>query len=159
MTPALQFIDALVKSQGDTLVINSTEPPFIFFGKQKNYLLKKPLTGETFRKLGEELRETFAGLETMTYSGREIGQTRENGAIHLKLAPIAEARLLERAIRDFGSEEKNETPAFHESVNLDVLLWIMVGKNASDLHLSTGCLPLLRVDGEIAVLEGHTPVT
>lgn len=158
MTPALQFIDTLVKSQGDTLVINSAEPPFIFHGQQKNYLLKKPLTGETLRKLDEELHETFAGGERMTYSGREIGKTRENGAIHLKLAPAAQAQLLGRAVRDFGIDEKKKAAGLRESVDLDVLLWIMVGKNASDLHLSTGCLPLLRVDGEIAVLEGHVPV-
>ena len=34
----------------------------------------------------------------------------------------------------------------------------MVEKKASDLHLSTGCVPLLRVDGEIASLDGLAAV-
>jgi hypothetical protein len=93
MTPALQLIDALVKSRGETLVINCDEPPHILRGGQKGFLLKKALDDEAFRRIDLELAETFAGKERITYSGLEIDQVRENGAIHLTLVPDDDAVL------------------------------------------------------------------
>ena len=72
---------------GDTLVINSNEPPHILRGGQKGYLLKKTLNDESFRRIDEELLETFAGKARITYSGQEIDQKKENGAIHLMIVP------------------------------------------------------------------------
>ena len=158
MTPAVQFIDALVKSRGDTLVINSNEPPHILRGGQKGYLLKKTLNDESFRRIDEELLETFAGKERITYSGMEIDQKRENGAIHLQLVPGDDAGLPENPADLIPMVGKND--AFHslKTKTLDELLRAMVENKASDLHLSTACSPLLRVDGEMAALEGIAPV-
>lgn len=42
---------------------------------------------------------------------------------------------------------------------LDLLLYEMVGRGASDLHLSTGEPPFLRVDGTMTRMEGRPPLS
>jgi twitching motility protein PilT len=150
MTPAEQFIDALVKFGGERLVISSDEPPFIWRNEKKGYLLKEPLNDELIGKIDEELLTAFAGKDSLSYLGQEIGHSRENGAIHLKMVS---ARPEERL------PEKIEAPTVRGALTLDDLLGLMVEKKASDLHLSTGCPPYLRVDGEMEVIAGHLQVT
>jgi twitching motility protein PilT len=150
MTPASQLIDALVRFRGETLVINSGEAPHLLRGGQKGFLLKKPLNDEAFRRLDEELLETFAGKERITYSGLEIDHVRENGAIHLRLVAGSDA---------VPSATQPEATCAPAAMSLGGLLTDMVEKKASDLHLSTGVAPLMRVDGEMASLAGLAPVT
>ncbi len=148
MTPAQQFMDALVKFGGESLVIGSDEPPFIWRNEKKGYLLREPLKDDQFRKIDQELLAAFAGKEWVSYLGQEIGHSRENGAIHLTMAagqPLA------------GARENGEAPLVPAAPTLDGLLGLMVGKKASDLHLSTGCPPYLRVDGEIEVDRRPAP--
>ncbi|HDP95131.1 MAG TPA: type IV pilus twitching motility protein PilT [Candidatus Aminicenantes bacterium] len=58
----------------------------------------------------------------------------------------------------------NRAPA-HESAQrsaspgLDDLFRLMHARGASDLHLSTNCKPVLRIDGDIVHLEQYPPVT
>jgi twitching motility protein PilT len=40
-------------------------------------------------------------------------------------------------------------------MNLDTLLRVMVSKGASDLHLKVGCLPHIRINGELVPLGDH----
>jgi twitching motility protein PilT len=150
MTPAQQLMDALVKFGGDSLVISSDEPPFIWRNEKKGYLLREPLKDELIRKIDEELLVTFAGREWLSHQGQEIGHSRENGAIHLKMIPSSPRESL---------REKKELPVGSDALTLDGLLELMVEKKASDLHLSTGCPPFLRVDGEIEVIAGNPQVT
>ena len=91
----------------------------------------------------------FSGKEWLSYLGQEIGHSRENGAIHLKMAASQPQT---------GASEEGEVALVPEAPTLDGLLGLMVGKKASDLHLSTGCPPYLRVDGEIEIVAGQPPV-
>ncbi len=43
------------------------------------------------------------------------------------------------------------------TASIDALLMIMLEKKASDLHVSTGAPPMLRVDGEVASIPGYAP--
>ena len=38
-------------------------------------------------------------------------------------------------------------------MNLDTLLRTMINKGASDMHLKVGCLPHIRINGELVPLE------
>ena len=150
MSPARQLIDALFKFGGERLVISSDEPPFIWRNDRKGYLLREPLKDDLIRKIDEELLAAFAGREWLTHLGQEIGQARENGAILLKMA----------APRPPAAAAGDTEPlAEAEAPSLGRLLEFMVEKGASDLHLSTGCPPYLRVDGEMQAVAGSPAVT
>ncbi|MEW6408978.1 MAG: type IV pilus twitching motility protein PilT [Nitrospirota bacterium] len=43
--------------------------------------------------------------------------------------------------------------------SLEEFLHIMVQREASDLHITTGIPPTLRIDGKLTPLEGHPPLT
>jgi twitching motility protein PilT len=141
MSSARQFLDALVRFNGERLVIGPAEPPCIWRGHRKGYLLRAPLQDDLFRRIDAELEEMFAGRERITYSGQEIGRSDEHGAIHL------------RACQAAAREAAMAVPP-----GLGDLLRLMVQKRASDLHLSLGCPPMVRVDGEISTLEDAAPL-
>ncbi len=50
MNASRQFLDALVRTRGEELVINRDEPPHIFRGGQKGYLLKSRLNDEAIQR-------------------------------------------------------------------------------------------------------------
>lgn len=54
------------------------------------------------------------------------------------------------------SSDQPETP---KELHLNDLLATMVEMGASDLHLSSGLPPCVRVDGQIRPMEGHDPLT
>ena len=151
MSASRQFIEALVRMQGDELVINRDEPPHIFRGGQKGYLLKSKLNHEAIRRIDEDLMKEFAGQESMTYSGWVIGRKSEDGAIRLMLTPMA----VSPAAGEFGVPAPAPMDA---DSGLGDLLRAMVAERASDLHLSAGCVPLQRVDGNIVPLAGREPL-
>jgi twitching motility protein PilT len=61
--------------------------------------------------------------------------------------------------------EQTQAPAAHkakrkpvENIHLDELLEIVVENDASDLHLSVGLPPVLRIDGELRMAR-YEPLT
>jgi twitching motility protein PilT len=63
-------------------------------------------------------------------------------------APIAPERL----VYDTGL-------AGGTTAEIDRLLFVMLEKKASDLHISTGAPPMLRVDGEMVAIAGEKPLS
>ncbi len=154
MSVSDRFIDALVRYGGDTLVINAEEPPHLLRDGRKGYLLKQPLQNSLIRRIDEELLETFAGGDRISYSGLEIDCEREeNGCIRLKRVGV-DTRPLPAT---FPELDVTGVRASTGGETLDDMLRLMVANQASDLHLSSGCVPLQRIDGQIVPLpDGST---
>lgn len=142
MNSAQRLLDALVRYKGEHLVIGSDEPPFIWREEKKGYLMRSPLNDDLIRRIDAELEEVFAGREWLTYMGQEIGRSSENGRIRLQVASVLPEALIPRA------------PAAAAQDSLDGLLHAMVEKRASDLHLTCGSAPMLRVDGDMGAMAG-----
>jgi twitching motility protein PilT len=67
---------------------------------------------------------------------------------------------LESTIESLEIRELPEVPAEKEAcMKIDLLLRIMVTKNASDLHLRVGSPPILRIDGKLAAIADSQPLT
>jgi twitching motility protein PilT len=139
---ATRLLDALVKYKGEHLVIGSDEPPFIWREARKGYLMRAPLNDDLIRRIDAELEEVFAGKEWLTYMGQEIGRSSENGRIRLQVASVLPEALIPRAASAAALD------------SLEGLLRAMVEKRASDLHLTCGSAPMLRVDGDMGAMTG-----
>jgi len=139
---ARQLLEALVKYKGEHLIIGSDEPPFIWREARKGYLMRTPLNDDLIRKIDSELEEVFAGKEWLTYMGQEIGRSNEDGRIRLQIASALPEALIPRM------------PASAELHGLERLLRAMVESRASDLHLTCGAAPVLRIDGDMTPMAG-----
>jgi twitching motility protein PilT len=64
---------------------------------------------------------------------------------------------LERAPKPAAKSEGGETAA--EEIHLNELLTIMVEMGASDLHLTAGLPPCVRIDGQVRPMEGYETLT
>jgi twitching motility protein PilT len=125
-----KLLDSLLKYNGDKLVISLATPPYVFKDNQKNFVTKKELTESEFQLIEFEFNEVFSGAETFSYKHRDFASTKSEN------------------YREFELIRKGET-----EFNLENLLQLMVQRKASDLHLSSECRPILRIDGDIQTLE------
>jgi twitching motility protein PilT len=72
-------------------------------------------------------------------------------------APVIKKRIAEQPpVANAKKEEPDRKPI---PLNLMQLLRAMDRNNASDLHLSTGCRPVMRLDGDILTLNNHPVIT
>ncbi len=125
-----RLLDAACKLQGEKLVVGQGEIPFVQKGSQTKSLLKSALTPNEFLVLQKECEQLFPGPGAVRYNEKTIVADRQAERIVISM-----------------SEEK---PLY-----LQEMLEFMVGKRASDLHLSTACRPCVRIDGDIVVLEDY----
>ncbi|MEI6614162.1 MAG: type IV pilus twitching motility protein PilT [Chrysiogenales bacterium] len=128
-----KLFDALLKMNGDTLVINLSEPAYIIKNSKKNIIVKLTLNDNEFKALENEIVKVFSGQESIVIQERTIAFLKKEKWLEFSLLP--------------------EKP-----LNVNELLQIMVAKNASDLHLSTNCKPRVRIDGDILTLTEFHPL-
>ncbi len=87
-------------------------------------------------------------------------------AVEAVLAP--KAAILRAIATVYGAAEERKTSKGHVRIGLDVkehptldlheVLEIVLENQASDLHLTAGLPPVLRIDGELTHLEGYKPL-
>jgi twitching motility protein PilT len=125
-----KLLDAMFSFQGEKLVINQSEPPYVLKSDQKKTLRKSTLAPQEFILLQKECEQFFLGSSEASYNERTL--------VHDMATDRIVIRLLE------------EKP-----LQIAELLELMVEKRASDLHLSSGCKPRVRIDGDIIVLKEY----
>jgi len=72
-------------------------------------------------------------------------------------APAAPAQAAAAPTRDRGARRGAEMP--DESLPIDQILTEMVAKGASDVHFTSGAVPMIRVSGALKPLEGYASLT
>ncbi len=127
-----KMLDALLKTGGERLIIVRNAPPLVVKDGQSSPLLNRPLGDKEIQLLQGEHRRVFAGGERFFFQGRAFRSLRDGERWEV--------------IPEAGGEGGALPP-------LADLLAFMIQRNASDLHLSSGCRPCLRVDGEMTLLE------
>jgi twitching motility protein PilT len=128
-----KMLDATLKAGGERLVIVTNETPLVCRGGQTNPIMNRPLGEKEIQLLQGEFRRIFAGSERFFFQGRAFQSRAEGDRWELELEP----------------GDTTVAPSLTDLLNF------MIQRNASDLHLSTGCHPCLRVDGDMTMLEEY----
>jgi twitching motility protein PilT len=128
------LFEALLKINGETLVVNQAEPAYVIKNKKKNIVAQRTLNENEFNALEKEIGQVFSGQETIVVQDRAIAFRKKEKWLELTQVPERPLDIVE-------------------------LLRVMVAKNASDLHLSAGCKPRLRIDGDIVALPEFRSVS
>jgi twitching motility protein PilT len=118
-------------------------------GRDARIVVRKPQAARR-----SELTGAFASVEVSAVRTERRPEPARPEPARPEPARPEPARPAERPVRGSPPRAEPRRPqATGGSREIDELLQMMVSQNASDLHLSSGCQPVLRVDGRIRFLE------
>jgi twitching motility protein PilT len=167
-----RLLDTLLAQKGEKLVINTLEPLYVLKSGKKLTVFRKVLTEKEFDFIESEYTRIFEGKEAFTYKG--VGIVTNRRGTHREFffsppepppppspapppPPAEPAKTPEPPAPPASpappAAPPVSTPPAAGKLNLDDLLKLMVEKKASDLHLSSKCKPVMRIDGDMATLE------
>jgi len=159
MSNIKKLIDVLVKHDGDALVLKNGDYPVVKKNGKTGRALNKIFHDEDMKIISREFSDIYKREDLLAYAGRKfIIKESDEGFEFVNLGIPEEssegfsATDGETRIMNIKSVENKKTSL---TITIDELLLLMKEKGASDLHLSSGCTPVLRIDGDIQVLEGH----
>ncbi len=139
MTNIEKMLGAVLQLKGTGLELSKGQIPFAIVREGTRNLTRVPL-GE--KEIGMLLSEWQAISEGRGFVkiGTDVFRMSEQGG---KLV-FTHEKSANQEIKQF---------------NVKKLLELIVEKGASDLHLSSGCRPIIRLDGDIETLNEYSPVT
>ncbi len=135
MTNIEKLIDAMVNFKANELQIVIGQAPTIVINQKHSPLTKKPLSEVEINHLENEFISVFGDISSFTFKNITIETTKtKTGRIFKTLTNKIES---------------------NKNVDIKSLLHKMIELNASDLHLSTGSKPIMRIDGDMEILEEY----
>jgi len=134
-----KMLDAVIQLKGTGLELSEGEIPVAITTEGARKLTKSPLGEREIKMLLSEWENISLGQDFCKI-----------GAAGFRISKLEGKTIF-----------KQETPskAAVEKFSVKKLLEFIVEKGASDLHLSTGCHPIIRLDGDIATLTEYNLVT
>jgi twitching motility protein PilT len=130
-----KFLNAMVTKNGEEMVLKLGESPYMVIAGKQRVLNPNPLTAEFISSMKNECKEFFDNQPSFNYIGATISFNADETSIVFK-----------------NSTARASTAT---NIKIDELLKFMLDNNASDLHLSTGAKPILRIDGDMMILEDY----
>ncbi len=159
MSNIKKMMEILLKAECDSLIIKPDEHLVVKKGVNKSTPFKKVFTSDDVELISREYKDIFKRQEMVSYNGINFLIKESNEGFELInlgqsavekdgfSATDGETQIINRGV------EKDDEKAL--TISIDELLLLMKKRGASDLHVSTGCSPFLRVDGDIEVVENH----
>ena len=174
-----QLIDAMLTHKAEALLLRAGSKPCLLLDGAERTIVKTPLNASQISRLAAEIapseqRSTVGagGVASFAYDrgGRtvqvEIGegpQLRVRPQTAAVAAPPPEPPVTAAAaaavVEPAAAAAPAENSAGPGELSMDALLRWLEKSGGSDLHLSSGATPLVRVDGEMKPIDGMSPLT
>lgn len=180
-----RLLDNMLKFGGEKLVIGLNEPIYVLRTGEKTPLLQKVLSSNEFNFIEAEYAKIFESSPEFSYKGQTIQTRREGSLREFYIAetmtpppPPPKVDVSSMPGSPLPSQDQPPpTPAPQHppvpqpppvpaapvstsgSWDMDTLLRLLVERKGSDLHLSTGCKPSMRIDGDMAAVEEYPELT
>jgi len=139
MTNIEKMLDAVIQLNGTALELSEGEIPHAITTEGTRKLTKSPLGEREIKLLLSEWENISLGQDFCKIGATGFRISKLEGKTIFK-----QETLPKPAVEKFSVKE---------------LLEFIVEKGASDLHLSTGCHPIIRLDGDITTLTEYNLVT
>jgi len=159
MSNIKKLLDVLVKVNGDAMILKTGEAPIVKRGGETGTPLKKIFKDEDIKIISREFNDIYKSEGLLSYAGRKFLIKESSDGFEIVMLSISEesgegfsATDGETRIMSTGSTHDRKTSL---TITIDELLLLMKQKGASDLHLSSGSTPVLRIDGDIQILDDH----
>ena len=159
MSNIKKLLDVLIKVNGDTLILRTGEYPIVKKNGKTGTPLNKAFQDEDIKIISREFNDIYKREDLLSYADRKFLIKESNRGFEFVNLSITEgagegfsATNGETRIMNGGTTDEEKTSL---TITIDELLLLMKQKGASDLHLSSGCTPVLRIDGDIQILHEH----
>jgi twitching motility protein PilT len=160
-----RFVEAMSKQQGEALVFKPGVAPELVVGGATRLVSSRVVTAEQIEQLLTEalgpgaLGGLSGGRGSFAYQGPfgavTIQVAQAQGGWHARVLPAGEGAIGAAPERPAAREAtKAGTPTGPVPTSIDELFGRMLDLKASDLHLKSGKLPYLRVDGSMLPIPG-----
>jgi len=171
-----QLIDAMLTHQAEALLLRSGHKPCLLIDGAERTIVKTPLNAQQVSRLTAEIAPsehrstvTQGGVVSFAYDrGGQTVQVEVGEGSHVRVQPAQAAVAAPppaAAVETPPAATPEPEPGPPQRVTspgeltMDGLLRCLVKSGGSDLHLSSGSMPLVRVDGEMKPLDSVSPLT
>jgi twitching motility protein PilT len=169
-----RYVEAMAKQRGEALVFRPGANPELFLGGQARPISSRAATQEQIQQLVGEvlgadfLARTAGGQGTFPYQSPygtvTISIVRGAQGFLVRVIPAAEAPAAPAPAATAAPQRPAVTGTFSTPPDgapprsIDELFVQMLDAKASDLHLKSGKVPFIRVDGSMTPLPGRPPL-
>ncbi|HXK50180.1 MAG TPA: type IV pilus twitching motility protein PilT [Clostridiales bacterium] len=149
-----KILNMMVSKGADSTVIRSGETPYMVVGGQNKVFSQTVFGPGELKAMNSECDDFFGKAGNFKFGGKSIKVARSDSSIVFEIYVP-------------GSSNKNEVAGTSRTqseqsggnVMIDDMLRYMIENGASDLHISSGARPMLRLDGEMVELEDFPVMT
>ncbi len=163
-----KLLDSLLKVKGERLVIGTQEPIYVLQGGRKMALMKTVLGEKEFGFIETEFHNAFGDPSAFAYKGAALATHREGNRREFFFSAEAQQPLpgespppippREQPPQPVAAPPPPPPPIPDGKVDMDYFLTLMMEKGASDLHLTSTCKPMMRIDGDMVTLDEFAPL-
>lgn len=165
MSNITKMLDALIVLEGEKLVLNCVEKPYIVKNGRKLKILKTFLSEKEFQIISYELKNIFNSEETFLHNNRKFTSIVRKDHLEFSIEELVKTGKDGFEMKPVEDQEDSD-PVKNisvipgsDNINVNDLLKLMVKQGASDLHLSSGSRPVMRVDGDMVMLTKFPVIT
>jgi len=167
MSNVEKLMDALINWNAEKLTINSVEPAFLVKDRKKTPILRNTLSPEQLNRILSEYKEFFNNEESIYYRDIhlvvkvekfQIDFMRKDDSVQISDMIIETNKYTDENQDNKADNNKPSNDIFsikHENIDIVELLKSMDDYGASDLHMSTGSTPFMRINGDIVRLDNY----
>ncbi|MFA5633618.1 MAG: type IV pilus twitching motility protein PilT [Candidatus Dojkabacteria bacterium] len=160
VTPAQQpeLKEEVVQKEGEAYVQEPTPLPKLEERDTEGPIIIQPPNVTDFDPLPSDLPKFRETLDSVMPSPKEPvveKETVENEIVEDEQQPVEERESLKDVTPQIQQENTQQNVEFDSpsELTMEKLLGEATGRNASDLHISVGYPPIIRIDGELVALE------
>lgn len=149
-----KILNMMVSKGADSTVIKSGELPYMVIGGQNKVFSQTVFGPGELNTMNNECDDFFGKAGNFKFGGKSIKVARSESSIVFEIYVPGSSNKNEVA-----GASRTQTEQSGGNVIIDDMLRYMIENGASDLHISSGARPMLRLDGEMVELEDFPVLT
>lgn len=134
------------------MVLSLSEPSYIQQGGRNLPLLKSILPKKDFDILKNEAIKVFENSDGMIFMGHHLISRLSKSEMEFRVSVSLPAN---SPTTNRTQTEKTDNVHQSNGIDLEELLRLMVDKSSSDLHISAGSKPVMRIHGDMEILSEY----
>jgi twitching motility protein PilT len=151
-----KILNVLVSKNAEKAVLSAGEPVHLIIEGQKKPLSQNPLSANEIIIMKKECSDFFGDANKFNFNGKQISVSIKEQSIVFESGnkPAQQGNR-----NEIAGSKRLQTEQHGGNFNVDDLLRYMIENGASDLHISSGSKPMLRLDGEMVELDDYPEIS
>lgn len=150
-----KLLDFAITNDAKTLIVNIGEKIQILKEDKTYSATPEAITEKEYNIISTEYEEIFKGKEVINYKNNSFNVKKKEN--HIEFTLIENTENEEKKIVE-NIKTASSQPIKIKATDIDWYLKYIDEKNASDIHLSSKCKPIMRLDGDMVILDDRETI-